>query len=157
MMQRASGFTLIELMVTIAVMAMLIMLAAPFASGWTERAQLNSAESIWREAYGRAKAAALRNRHGAHGDQVVSFLCLNDGALGVRVARDADTPASCSSTELWKSALPSRLKSLRGGGTTEVSCFAFDNRGNLLPEKTCATNNDLELRYGHSSVSISLY
>ncbi|KAF1066899.1 MAG: hypothetical protein GAK45_01803 [Pseudomonas citronellolis] len=152
---RADGFTLIELMVTVSLLGMLIMLATPFTTAWTSNARLNVAEGTWREAYGRAKAAALRNRYGQRGEQAPSFLCLNGTTLSVRVAASADSPASCSSTTLWSTTLPSALSSQHDDAV--VSCFAFDNRGSLLSGSTCASTSDLRLQYGNSSLSLSLY
>ncbi|MCY1278644.1 hypothetical protein D9M68_217700 [compost metagenome] len=148
------GFTLIEMLVVLALLGAFAMLAVPFASGWTARARLNVAESTWQEAYGRAKAAALRNRHGIHGAQAASVLCVSGPALEVRVASSPTSAASCASVRQWRATLPDGLESRHAGAA--VSCFAFDNRGSLLALGSCSATAELELRHGTSHASIAL-
>lgn len=151
-----AGFTLIEMMVVVALIGLLAMLASPFTTAWVEHARLNTAEGIWREAYGRAKAAALRNPHGIGGGRAASFICLGKDQLTVRSARDADTPASCTSPVLWQARLPEKLTTRPKAGSHALVCMSFNNRGSSSTEATCA-GNELELVYGRSSLSVSLH
>ena len=55
------GFTLIELMVTLAIMAMLLLMAAPLAADWVHGARTLQARGTLVQGFENAKALALRN------------------------------------------------------------------------------------------------
>ena len=55
------GFTLIELMVTLAILAMLLLMAAPLAADWVHGARTLQARGTLVQGFENAKALALRN------------------------------------------------------------------------------------------------
>ena len=55
------GFTLIELMVTLAILAMLLLMAAPLAADWVHGARTLQARGTLVQGFAHAKALALRN------------------------------------------------------------------------------------------------
>ena len=55
------GFTLIELMVTLAILAMLLLMAAPLAADWVHGARTLQARGTRVQGFENAKALALRN------------------------------------------------------------------------------------------------
>ena len=55
------GFTLIELMVTLAILAMLLLMAAPLAADWVHGARTLQARGTLVQGFENAKAQALRN------------------------------------------------------------------------------------------------
>ena len=59
------GFTLIELMVTLAILAMLLLMAAPLAADWVHGARTLQARGTLVQGFENAKALALRNPCGA--------------------------------------------------------------------------------------------
>lgn len=56
-----SGFTLIEMMITITVMCLLMLVAVPLVNDWIYSAQTREGRSKLVQAYGTTKALALRN------------------------------------------------------------------------------------------------
>lgn len=57
----AQGFTLIELLVVVSLLAMVLLATAPLATSWASGAQKRESRSKLEQAYGMAKALALRN------------------------------------------------------------------------------------------------
>lgn len=58
---RTRGFTLIELVVTLAIMLLLLLMAVPLATDWTYSARTLQARGTLVEGFAQAKALALRN------------------------------------------------------------------------------------------------
>lgn len=58
---RTRGFTLIELVVTLAIMVLLLLMAVPLATDWTYSARTLQARGTLVEGFAQAKALALRN------------------------------------------------------------------------------------------------
>jgi len=63
-MKRAAGFTLIELMVTVAIMAVLALAGMPFAKSWMESNRQMQARNLLWEGIAQSRAVALRNPGG---------------------------------------------------------------------------------------------
>lgn len=132
-MGRASGFSLIELMVTLAVLAVLAAAGTPFARSWMDSNRQLQARNLMWEGISQARAIALRNPAEVKvAGQAAAKLQRSDNLLQV-VSADGDEV-------LWKSA------SLPGGATSKFnlataagaadsndwSCVAFDNRGHRV-------------------------
>jgi len=154
-MNGTRGFSLVELMVVVAVMALLGLLSAPMTQGWSDSAQLRQAEGRIDQGLGMARALALRNRYGIVDGQPVALLCLSSAnLLTVHAAEDEDTPATCDSTSSWQSQVPSRVSVLHDG--SDFSCLGFDSHGdfasNSLPSG-CSSDSSLLLSVGSENVS----
>jgi prepilin-type N-terminal cleavage/methylation domain-containing protein len=64
-MQRVRGFTLIEILVVLAMVAFLAFMTVPMATGWIRNAQLERDFAGIQQALGTAKALAMRNSSAA--------------------------------------------------------------------------------------------
>ena len=136
------GFTLIELMVTLAVLAMLLLATVPLAADWTYSAQTRDAHSKLVRSYGTAKALALRNPLGTQaGTQAAGLRLQLDGSL-VQLLVCMGDPADASTctpgnarvlaTAHYSSAVATTLGgTLLAAGTALT--VALDNRGALVP------------------------
>lgn len=77
------GFTLIELMVTLAILAMLLLMAAPLAADWVHGARTLQARGTLVQGFENAKALALRNpceAPNATGAHAAALQAQTDGA-----------------------------------------------------------------------------
>ncbi|RYZ95266.1 MAG: type II secretion system protein, partial [Moraxellaceae bacterium] len=74
-MNRKLGFSLIELLVVLAVVAFLAFVTVPLATGWIRNAQLEKDFAGLQRALGTAKALAMRNSTGAASSEPVAVLC----------------------------------------------------------------------------------
>lgn len=61
MVKQHQGVTLIELMIAIALLAMLALAIFPLGRAWVANAQITKTEKLFLEAYSRAKNEAIRN------------------------------------------------------------------------------------------------
>jgi|GEM_PF-3262214 len=97
-MQRARGFSLIELLVVLAVVAFLAFVTVPLASGWIRNAQLEKDFAGVQRALGTTKALAMRNSTGADSGVASAVLCRSGQDLFIfqRTGTTPATAAACS-------------------------------------------------------------
>ena len=138
------GFTLIELMVVLSVMALLMLVAAPLGADWVHSAQTRQARSKLQSGYGLAKALAMRNPCQAQGTESAAVLraVQADGALQLQVqaVRDDTVQATlgvCATppAPLWRATLQGGVALvLAGTAVTPATpaAIALDSRGQPL-------------------------
>lgn len=124
------GLSLIELMVTLALLAFLLSVGLPLTSGWVQSAHQRDAVGMLTEALGRAKALALRNPQGlADQSQPVAVTCLGKSTLSV-VAASAKG-VDCGVGRAWAAQLPADASIVQSDNST-FQCVAFNERGIAL-------------------------
>ncbi|MBP7647554.1 MAG: prepilin-type N-terminal cleavage/methylation domain-containing protein [Comamonas sp.] len=79
---RAHGLTLVELMVTLAVLAFLLLLGLPMGSDWINSARTQQARSDIEQGWGMSKALALRNPCQTLSEDAAAYLALQHDAAG---------------------------------------------------------------------------
>ncbi|MFC4728240.1 prepilin-type N-terminal cleavage/methylation domain-containing protein [Coralloluteibacterium thermophilus] len=140
------GFTLIELVVTLLIVALLALAALPFARAWTDGNRQLQMRSQLMEGIGHARALALRNPHGLTTDAAgapveAARLAYDAGTHGLRVVqRRADgTWPTGAEPPAWQSPPLAGDVSLRlAGHGGAFRCVAFDTRGRPLGSGECA-------------------
>lgn len=140
---RQRGFNLIEMMVVIAIMALLSMIAAPFTTAWIDAARVRESTHRLVEAMAHAKSLALRNGGAVAGDTPSAVLIVADSKLCVYGA----TPAAvkCTNQAAWTSAASAQI-ALNGAS---FQCVALNNMA--LPVDVVIDS----VACGHGSYSIS--
>lgn len=156
-----SGFTLVELMIVIAMMALLIMAVAPLTTAWVNDADLLKVEGDLTQAVGRAKAAALRNEGAAINDQPASAICISTTNLLTLLERSSAAAPNCTAgtgNQTWSTQLaPSVAVS---ANNLAVTCMCFDNKGLPTSNACSGCNNSptLNLSTGNnSSESVQIF
>ncbi len=116
-----AGMSLIELMVTVAIVTVLALLSLPLTQAWVDNAHLNYAEDTLYEGYSTARALALQNPGNVTGPAVAASLVLVDNTLQVSLP-----PAG--SEAVWTGRVDSRFTlSLTTGDCNNN--LAFTNNG----------------------------
>ena len=110
--QPQRGFTLVELLVTLAITSFLLLASAPYLNDWTYSRQVKDANSKLRSAFGQARAMALRNPNAVKGNAAV--------AAGVRL----DT-GGATSTLLICAGDPTNTTGCAVGGGSLLSSANF--------------------------------
>lgn len=139
-MKKVRGYTLIEVLIVIAILAAVVLLAAPISGSWIADSNIQEAEGQLKEAIGRAKSIALRNQMMARGDAPVAAICIStERALTVRKGTSAEPP-ECSSTpkgeQVWQSQINQKVTLKKDADT--VSCLCFNNKGLTTIGGTCS-------------------
>lgn len=135
---RQRGVTLIELMIGLAIMALLLLAALPFGARWAQGNRQMQARSLVWEGMSQARSIALRNPAMQRIGTPAAVLRMRAGQLEV-VAPGNDTP-------LWAGVLRSdvRLRFSDPAGFSDADamqassfpvfdCVGFDARGIRLP------------------------
>ena len=160
------GFTLIELMIVVLIAGLLMLVAAPFTSQWSDRAKITEAQGVLNQAVSRAKAAALRNPNGIERvndttgrTKIAAAVCPVGVSVQVRVATNSTTPAGCNprtGTKIWAHKLPSRVTIENSGGTPSfVEGLCFSNRGLIVD--TCESDGNLKINVGATNETVQYY
>lgn len=123
------GFTLIELMVGLALSAMLALLAVPFTMSWMASARQIQVRGDLADAVGRAKALALRNAAERTPGEAVARVRVVDGSIEVWDVADA--------VRVWSAAVPSDVRLRLADRTTDYACTSFNSRGWPIDDGTC--------------------
>lgn len=137
------GFTLVELVVALAIAALLLGAAAPFLSDWSHSAQTGDARAKLASAYAAAKSLALRNPTGAaltdgSGNALPAAglrLVVSGGGSTLFVCQGDPTSGNCAaggSAVSWQADYPSAVSTALGGVTASSASaltLALDNRG----------------------------
>lgn len=131
------GFTLIEMMVTIGLVAFLMTLGVPLAREWVQSAHQREAAGLMTEALGRAKALALRNPQ-ALTDQTLpaAAVCFTGGEL--MVVGGTAKGATCDAKAEWTRPLPSDASVVLTLTNIPFQCVAYNTRG--VPLVTTVSN-----------------
>ena len=148
---KTKGFTLIEMMITIGLVAFLLTLGVPLAREWVQSAHQRDAAGILNEALWRAKALALRNPQ-ALTDQTLpaAAVCLIGTKVSV-VAADTTQKTTCNGNVEWARPLPSETSVVLTKTNIPFQCLAYNERGVALVmsvDKLSCTQAALDVNVG---------
>lgn len=147
-MKHPRGFSLIEMMVVLVIVALLAMAALPFTRAWTDGAQQNDFRNQVARAIGQAQALAVRNPEGAAQGIAVARVELSQGNLAVVNARNG-------TTELLL-ALPDGMSLLDNTGAS-LGCVEWDNRRTLVTTNGCTAARKIVVQMeGQSNLNVDL-
>lgn len=129
---KIQGFTLIELMITIALLSFILMIGSSLTRAWVDQSQVNSAINTVQDAVSQTKAIAVRNTHNTTMQQASASMCIYDTSIAI-------VHGSCPSTEPTH---PVQSFPISNGihiknGSEELFCMDFNYVGVLVPNSTC--------------------
>lgn len=136
---RTRGFTLIELVVTLAIMVLLLLMAVPLATDWTYSARTLQARGTLVEGFAQAKALALRNPCAAPNETGIHAATLQASTDGTKVTLSVLTQGDGSCAHLtarpnpqWSASFPDGVTLSRNGINLVMGTpvnLNIDNRG----------------------------
>ncbi|AOY00669.1 prepilin-type N-terminal cleavage/methylation domain-containing protein [Jeongeupia sp. USM3] len=130
------GFTLIELMITIAILALLLAVGVPFTQRWGQSARVQQVESTLKQGFAHAKAVALRNPTGATTGSAAVLRLEGDDLV---VCEGAVTCTTANA--VWRGSKPtSTTISLNGLATT--GGLGFSNQGMATASSYTVSDGD---------------
>lgn len=153
------GYTLIEILIVVAMIGFLAAASSPFTLEWYNTAKVNESVGTLNEAYMRTKATALSNVNQVQGNQAASFLCINSNILYLYNT----VPTTCGQTgHLWSASIPGTpVTSIKLNGTAWTTCIALNNQA--LPSSStfsgniCPSNRNFNISRGETSLDVNLY
>ena len=165
MMRRLKGFSLIELMVGIAIMAVVMASSVSLGGGWVDESRVTDARSQLRLAYSKARAYALRNSNAV--TTASTWMCLNNGVVYVyeSTAAEPTGPTTCGDAgSVWHADLAggttTKVEMASAANSTAFSCLGFSNRGlpvsSTLTGSACTTAQTLYVKRGNSNEATTL-
>lgn len=128
MVSSSRGFTLIELMVVVAIIGMSAAAAMPFTAEWQSQADIDHFASKLTAAVSQARSNALRNPFGATAGETASRITIADSAITVSRCRPSSTceqPAT-----IWTSPVSSQVHIESNGAP--VSSLLMNSRGQIM-------------------------
>jgi|LSQX01.3.fsa_nt_gb prepilin-type N-terminal cleavage/methylation domain-containing protein len=84
---KQSGFTLIELMITLAILAFMITLGSFFTISWIDQSKVNNTAAVLKSSVSYARSAALRNKSNTYANEPAISICIDQIEHKIRVNR----------------------------------------------------------------------
>lgn len=149
------GFSLIELMVTIAILGILATTGIALTSKWSQQTELDKAVMSLNSGMALAKSTALRNEGARVTTEAASALCFdsNTKVLSVRTATSS-AAASCSTTTVFQYQLGSAITINAAG--TDLACYYLNSQGLVQSTSSCTTTFSFIVANGTLSETVDL-
>ncbi len=139
--KQSAGFSLIELLITVALIAFLVLAALPLTGAWVDGQERARAKGELIEAVAKAKAMAMRNPEGIYGSNglvPVAALCFTNNVLSFYLRQDKNlvfspcTGLLANAKKVWATTMNSKMSILDDDSNNPFQGACFDSRGNLL-------------------------
>lgn len=156
-----TGFTLIELMITITVLSILIFIGSSLTTSWIDRSQVNSTATQFKNAVSTAKVAAVRNPNSIALNATAVTVCIDSNTKTLNVIRLASPTATlCSSsapnTLLQQVQLPAGIRILQGNATLQCLRFNADGMLNTSTGSACSVHPTFNFKVEKNNESADL-
>lgn len=130
--QPQAGFSLIELMITLTILAILLFMGQALTRAWIDRAHVNETMNVLQTALSMTKSSALRNSYNQPQQYPAASLCYDPATSVLSVVRaKANTTQACQNTQQTEIL---RQFKISKGVTVQVNqnhfdCVAFNSSG----------------------------
>lgn len=152
------GISLIELMITIAILAILVVMGTALTTQWSKQAELDKAVWSLQSAIDRARAEALRNEFAIDQWQgtVTSQLCWDSTTQQLTIHQATSSGAASCLTPIVFSYQLANTVTIKQLDDSAFTCLAFDDRAqpidgaaqNISGSTNCSTSLGLKMSNG---------
>lgn len=149
--QPQSGFSLIELMITITIMTLLIVMGTSLTGYWVKQSEVDQAVMSMKSAIELSRATAIRNVAAQQDSAASSVVCLNETTKLITVHQATqDAEASCSTPHIFQYALVQAIE-IQDAEHKPFKCLAFNHYGQLMAS-TAQCANSMFMSFQHGAV-----
>jgi len=156
-MKAQSGFTLVELVVTLVIVVLIMLVAVPFTQSWVNSASVRESKSLLQQAYSRARAMGLANANEIKDGTAAAYMCVANAKLYVQPI----TATTCGTDFAWTGDIKSNTSITVGTTSSIFSCMGLNNLGLPVPltlgSTACSVNKVLRVTRGVENNEESLY
>lgn len=139
---KSQGFTLIELMITVALLAILLMMVSSLTGAWSDRNHVQSAKSSLQTAIKQARISAIRNAQNKKANVAATSVCIDSSTRTINTYSITGSNTACAAANtLLRTANYSSGVTFKQGSTA-ISCFVFTAGGILLDGGVCVSSLD---------------
>lgn len=152
------GLSLIELMVTITILAILVLTGTSLTAAWSKQVELDKATMSLKSAFNLSRSTAIRNQFAQKTIYVASQICFDRDSKKLSVHKaTANEFASCNSPIVFSYPL-SQTIDIKNTDTTNFSCFSLNNFGQISNQITgnCQINLSLNVSNGSLNETVNL-
>lgn len=153
------GVSLIELMVTITILAILVVTGTSLTALWSKQAELDKATMSLKSAMDLAKSTAIRNEFSKNMDYAASQICFDQNKKELSVHKATATEsASCTTTIVFSYPLSQTIE-IKDANSNDFKCFSFNHFGQVSTDITgnCKTNLSLTMSNGSLNETNNFY
>jgi prepilin-type N-terminal cleavage/methylation domain-containing protein len=153
---REAGLSLIELMITITILAILVISGVAFTGQWSRQTELDKASMAFKSAISLAKATAIQNEFAKPISYPASILCFDQNTTSLVVHKATATEAaSCNSTVVFTYPISQTIE-IKNIDSSDFKCYAFNHFGQFSTEITGNCKTNLMLTVNNGSLNESL-
>ena len=159
-MKSQSGFTLIEIVVTLSIMGLIMMTALPLTQSWVNSAVVLETKALLQQAYGRTRAIALANKAMVTADGAAAYMCVSSTKIYVQVAQTDGSLGTCGSTGFTWAGDVKANTTITTSAPASFVCMGLSNLGTPVSSAMsgiCTTDKILTVTKGGESNAKTLY
>nr|WP_159373092.1 prepilin-type N-terminal cleavage/methylation domain-containing protein [Acinetobacter lwoffii]AYA01207.1 hypothetical protein ABEDC_3605 [Acinetobacter lwoffii] len=157
------GLSLIELMVTITILAILVVTGTSLTALWSKQAEVDKATMSLKSAMDLAKSTAIRNEFAKSMNydaasqsmnyDAASQICFDQNKKELSVHKATATePASCTTTIVFSYPLSQTIE-IKDADSNNFEYFSFNHFGQALTDITCNCKTNLSLTISNGSLN----
>ncbi|MFY9179291.1 MAG: prepilin-type N-terminal cleavage/methylation domain-containing protein [Venatoribacter sp.] len=157
MMQKSKGFTILELIIVIAIIGSLIVASSSLTNSWIDGVQIRNAASAFQSSVLKAKTTALRNANSRGIGDTAAGVCIDDNVITV-VAFPSTSSCTATDRVLIKRTAISNGVEIKENDDTAVSCLFFTSSGLLVATTGCVSDisQDFVVEKNNESTTVTL-
>lgn len=156
----SKGFTLIEIMLAVALLGTILMVGSSFTTSWVAGNQVRETSSLLKSAVSQARMNALKNSQGAEAEKPVAGVCISNDTIQT-VTFNADSADICNASNIklvFKFGVSTGVSIKDKTSQTNITCLAFDSYGLSVAKPNCFNDltQEIEIERSDEKVTVTI-